>query len=140
MNKALEPHRLHFGYRTRNEVLRFVEQAGDESLLGEGAVAKAAARDLQLLQKVLPKLSGSRDQLQRPLRQLLGIAMGADAEVMGQIGERYEELYAALLAPGSQPGTASGLAALEPAYPRTARKVARMLLELKTVSYSSYFE
>lgn len=148
LNTVLEPYRMHFGYRVRNEILRFVGQAGDELLLGMLPAASETARDLQILQKVLPKLSGSRDQLQRPLRGLLQIAFGEDGVTLSGIGDRYEELYARLgygssvLEPSvvADAQLATTLPPLEPRFPRTARKLTRMLLELKSVGYSSFFE
>jgi len=63
----MEEHNLHFGYRVANEIARYLmltqEFVGDDQL--------DFALDLQVLQKVLPKLSGSRAKLERPLEALL---------------------------------------------------------------------
>ena len=72
INEVLAGYRLHVGYRVRNEVLRFVGQAGDEGLLAvDRAAAQRTAFDLAVLQKVLPRLAGSRERLERPLAELL---------------------------------------------------------------------
>jgi energy-coupling factor transporter ATP-binding protein EcfA2 len=75
-NALLEPFGLHFGYRVRDEVLRFCALscgAEGETLLAAGD-AKANLRlalDLQLQQRVLPRFSGSQETLESPLRALL---------------------------------------------------------------------
>lgn len=63
----MEEYNLHFGYRVANEIARYLaltkEFVGDDQL--------DFALDLQVLQKVLPKLAGSRAKLERPLEALL---------------------------------------------------------------------
>lgn len=192
VNAVLARDRLHFGYRVRNEVLAFVEQAGDGGLLGEGEDARRVALDIQLLQKVLPKLAGSRERLERPLRGLLEVCLSPGArnddrarrladdperlfkrmeEIAGGDGwSAVEQMEAATgrvpdslddedeevagetegvaqPVPSGSPGDGaivqSGpwpLRADELRYPRTARKIARMLLQLRDEGYASFFE
>ncbi len=78
-NDILQPHGLHFAYRVRDEALRYCANSFDTD--GSGLLTPDApddqranlltALDLQLLQKVLPRLSGTREPLDRPLRELL---------------------------------------------------------------------
>lgn len=192
VNAVLARDRLHFGYRVRNEVLAFVEQAGDGGLLGEGADARRVALDVQLLQKVLPKLAGSRERLERPLRGLLelclvpGARQGDRAQrladdpeqlctTMGAIagGDGWSAVEQIEAVAGDAPESLDGedeevadetesvaeadpsgipaagamvqsgpwpLRADELRYPRTARKIARMLLQLRDEGYASFFE
>lgn len=175
VNQALERHRLHFGYRVRDEVLEYLTQAGQEGFLGTGDGARRKAFDLQLMQKVLPRLSGSRERLERPLRALLTLAIGAPhgAGIVATVSDRYEELYRRLSAPEPQPtalleqvavaeveanrevgpsdpldetisakanATLADLDVTGISYPRSARKIARMLLQLHEEGYSSFFE
>ncbi len=146
VNKVLERDRLHFGYRVRNEILAFVEQAGDEDLLGSGAAAANAAFDLQLLQKVLPKLAGSKERLARPLTGLLALCIepnGADVARAARLASNPEALYAILMGdPEVQQPTGDGwpLGPSEMRFPRTARKIARMLRGLQDEGYTSFFE
>ncbi|MEA5076060.1 MAG: hypothetical protein VB139_06915, partial [Coriobacteriia bacterium] len=58
---------LHFGYRVANEIARYL--ALTKEFVGEDQLDFAL--DLQVLQKVLPKLSGSRAKLETPLEALL---------------------------------------------------------------------
>ena len=78
-NQILQPHGLHFAYRVRDEALRYCANSFDRDASGlfvpEEAEDRRAnlriALDLQLLQKVLPRFSGAREQIEAPLRELL---------------------------------------------------------------------
>ena len=171
VNGALERRRLHFGYRVRNEILHFVQQAGHEGFL-TGPDPRSTAFDLQVVLKVLPKLSGSRERIEKPLRELLVLCFAKDGEEwVSAIGsDRYEEFFVRLAVlrrqteaepqateeapdidnPTQLPG------AVEPSdapsrvlkdlqqqdlkYPRAARKIARMLMQLQEEGYASFFE
>lgn len=67
LNRLLTAYNLHFGYRVANEIALYLQNARE--LIGSSA--EAVALDLQILQKVLPKLHGSRAKLEKPLQQLL---------------------------------------------------------------------
>jgi hypothetical protein len=78
LNGFLAPRFLHFGYRVRDEVLRYLAasfaQNGD-GLLANGTEENAqTALDLQIVQKVLPRIHGSFDSLDPLLRDLLAWA------------------------------------------------------------------
>ncbi len=78
-NGILQPNGLHFAYRVRDEVLRYCANSFDRD--GTGLLAPetpediqanlTTALDLQMLQKILPRFSGGREQLETPLRELL---------------------------------------------------------------------
>ncbi|MCX5044654.1 hypothetical protein OG921_15915 [Aldersonia sp. NBC_00410] len=192
VNAVLARDRLHFGYRVRNEILAFVEQAGDGGLLGEGEDARRVALDVQLLQKVLPKLAGSRERLERPLRGLLAVCLTPGArrnDRAGLLADDPEQLFTRMeaiaggdgwsaveqiqaatgdapelidgedeevadatenVAQAESPGLPAARAMVrsgpwplrtdELRYPRTARKIARMLLQLRDEGYASFFE
>lgn len=95
VNGFLEPHGLHFAYRVRDEALRFCANSfeadgtpllvSDTELVSdtlasdiegapEGLMNLRTALDLQLLQKVLPRLTGTQEQLELPLADLLRYA------------------------------------------------------------------
>jgi energy-coupling factor transporter ATP-binding protein EcfA2 len=120
LHAVMENHNLHFGYRVANEVARYLllaaECVGEEQL--------ETAFDLQILQKVLPKLAGNRAKLYQPIRELLAWCIDPDGE-----GGR-------ALAPGS-----AGAISLNSArYPRSAVKLRRMLETLETVGFVSFVE
>jgi 5-methylcytosine-specific restriction endonuclease McrBC GTP-binding regulatory subunit McrB len=70
INGILEEARLHFGYRSANEIALFISiynqiLPDDPS---DGALLRAL--DAAILQKILPRLSGNRAKLEAPLAQL----------------------------------------------------------------------
>jgi len=109
IHDRLALHHLHFGYRVANEVARYMNLAREHL----GPAAKASALDLQLLQKVLPKLAGSAAQLEQPLLELY-------ADVA-------RTQYPAPPDPGCD-------------LPRTAAKIGRMLETLRAVGFASFVE
>ena len=74
LNDRLEPRGLHFGYRVRDEVLRYCAAAFSASGVGllsaDAAQNLALALDLQIVQKALPRLSGTAEALERLLREI----------------------------------------------------------------------
>jgi MoxR-like ATPase len=74
LNDKLTPRGLHFGYRVRDEIFRYVAASfatdGTGLLVAEGDSNLQTALDLQIVQKVLPRLSGTHDSLDRLLRDL----------------------------------------------------------------------
>ncbi len=75
VNDLLYPHRLHFAYRVRDDVLMFLANSFDAetnaSLLTSGPLENfLLGLDLQILQKVLPKLHGQSDALMPLLARL----------------------------------------------------------------------
>lgn len=65
----LEPHSMHFGYRVAQEICRFVNSA--RLHVAEDEATIAAALDAAIVQKILPKFSGSQAQLEEPLKEVL---------------------------------------------------------------------
>lgn len=78
-NALLEPHGLHFAYRIRDDILCYCAQSFDAD--GNGLLTPDApddqpanlriALDLQLLHRVLPRLSGTAEQVEVPAQELL---------------------------------------------------------------------
>ena len=112
----LKKYNLHFGYRVVNEISRFVWIA--QKTLG-GNFDLDDAIDIQILQKVLPKFHGIRGKLDRPLRDLLSFCLDKEAPLKEMI----------LQAQDSQGGAL---------YPRSARKIARMIENLNIQGYTSF--
>ncbi len=79
-NDQLYPHRLHFAYRVRDDALMFLANSFDAET-GAGLLASdpgenfTLALDLQLMQKVLPKLHGQSEALLPLLARLQQWAM-----------------------------------------------------------------
>jgi hypothetical protein len=125
----LAMYNLQFGYRVIDEISAFVGHALDK-VEGEPAEVVRAAFDLQLRQKVIPKLSGGRE-LEEPLARLLHYCLE---------GERGEAVDVEAV-------RATARARLEPpeegppvAYPGSARKLLRMLRRLGDVGFVGALE
>lgn len=67
LNELLAKENRHFGYRVATEISRFVALAAEQA---GGEEAQRAALDLALLQKVLPKLHGTQQELEDLLKEL----------------------------------------------------------------------
>lgn len=74
LNGLLAQENRHFGYRVATEISRFVALAAEQ---GNGEEAQRAALDLALLQKVLPKLHGTQQELEDLLKRL--VVFGSEA-------------------------------------------------------------
>ncbi len=72
LNTLLTRENRHFGYRVAVEIARFVNLAAEQSDGGEDSLRTAL--DLALLQKVLPKLHGTQQELEEILAALAGFA------------------------------------------------------------------
>jgi len=81
LNKHLELGGFHFGHRVRRQIDEYCRMADISGLFGEGG--ENIARDLQLVQKILPKLRGLRSQI--PDRMFDGL--------MGFCVEQYPRAY-----------------------------------------------
>lgn len=68
VHAALQPYHMHFGYRVANEIAAFMLNAKHFCVANDTLLA--VAFDLQVMQKVLPKLHGNAAQLQEPLESL----------------------------------------------------------------------
>ena len=125
--EALSPHGLAFGFRAAKEITRFVALYRDLHPQQAGALDKqwlTTALDAQVLQKVLPRLSGSRSQL---------------AEVLAALAE--------VCATGEPPSPSTGRTLHEPRaaygnarYPQAAAKIARMWRALEANGFVSFME
>lgn len=104
-----------FGYRTIGEMLRFVEQAA-------GSLTPRQALDLQLKQRVLPRLRGEDGpRLRRALSELLALTLGRPVAEWGR---------ATLVTPEQ-------LAAAP--YPESAAKLRRMLERLDQDGFTDFY-
>jgi hypothetical protein len=104
-----------FGYRTIGEMLRYVEQA-------RGAMTPLQALDLQLKQKVLPRLRGEdAPRLRRALGELLSLALDLEPRQWGRAAQVTPEQLAA--AP----------------FPESAAKLRRMLERLDQDGFTDFY-
>lgn len=116
----LKEFNLHFGYRVVNEISRFI-------CLAKEYIGKQfdfdAAFDIQILQKILPKFHGTQAKLEQPLKEILRFCY--ENRQIDNIEDTIEK--AVRYDNGSN-------------YPRSAQKVARMILNLRAQGYTSFIE
>jgi len=118
-----------FGYRVAGELARFVALA--EEFGGQSEQDLTGALDLAILMKVLPRLHGAQQEMERPLHRLLHFAcLGVDGRT-GELLERWRPDGARLVAHAD--GTPAKL-------PRSALKLHRMLVRLRQRGFVSYIE
>jgi len=66
---VLQPYNLHFGYRVINEMSLFIQNS--ITFIGNSQSIIDAAIDIQISQKILPKLNGAFGKLDEPIRKLI---------------------------------------------------------------------
>jgi MoxR-like ATPase len=104
-----------FGYRTLEEIVRYLEQAG-------GVLPPQQALDLQIKQKILPRLRGEESpRLRSALRSLLTLLLGVEPDRWGGAAQ----------VPPDQV-TAAPL-------PESAEKVRRMLERLDSEGFTDFY-
>ena len=116
--QCLEQYHLHFGYRVVNEISRFIWLA--QEMIDD--FQADTALDIQLLQKVLPKLHGTRAKLDKPLQDLLAFCYSQSEPVSPEQHQRAMQFDTSAR------------------FPRTAQKLARMLRNLQEQGYASFIE
>ena len=131
LHGLLERYHLHFGYRVIHEITTYVALARQR--VGHDDASLATAFDLAVCQKVLPKLNGGRE-LDEPLRRLLAFLIDPDdfgGDRWRDAEERWTKADEARRGRGEGPDVA---------YPRGARKSARMLRRLAETGFVSFLE
>lgn len=132
LNDLLAQHNLHFGYRVANEIARYVKNAIENI----GKKASEPALDLQILQKILPKLHGPKQKLMEPLSKLLLFT------VFGEVADIKDDemLKIEAAAMSGAPVPVNGGKAFSARMPRSAAKLARMLRTLRMQGFVSFIE
>ncbi len=118
LQSILKGYNLHFGYRVANELGKFVNLAMKE--IGDSCLDDAM--DIQIMQKILPKLHGTRAKLEEPLQKLLSYCYQNSPEFSDELLQNQSSF--------SQ----------QARFPRSAQKIARMLNQLTVQGYASFVE
>lgn len=122
----LKPFSMHFGYRVAQEICRFVNAA--RSHVSDDEICIQAAMDAQIVQKILPKFSGSQAQLEEPLREILAKLL---AGAPGFEGLRSSDITPAWI-------TDNRTALATAPYPLSVDKVQRMLNDLHVRGFTNF--
>lgn len=140
LNELLAEDNRHFGFRVANEIARFVLLAAMTTRVddGEGDAAWHAL-DLAVMQKVLPKLHGTQQELEGLLTRLFAFCLEArtvegaeavaEAEASWHLHRGRLERVVEQVAVGDQPWL-----------PRTAAKLRRMLDRVRRQGFTAYVE
>jgi hypothetical protein len=123
---------LHFGYRVIDEISAFVGQAL-KFVEGDPEVVARRAFDLQLRQKILPKLTGGRE-LEVPLARLLRYCLTATKPSTVEPDAVMSEAREILESPAEGDGAAGAT------YPGSAHKLLRMLDRLADTGFIGALE
>lgn len=121
LNRILEEARLHFGYRSANELALFM--AIYNGILPEDPADAPWLRalDAAALQKVLPRLSGNRAKLERPLAKLCAYLKDPASPAEDASLEEFDIAASAAL-------------------PKSYRRAVEMLDSLRTFGFVSFFK
>ncbi|UVI31012.1 MrcB family domain-containing protein [Paenibacillus spongiae] len=124
INTILEEVHSHVGFRIRDSICFYMIYNEQFQLLSEDE-----AFDLQLLQKILPRIQGSSSSVKRVLLKLMQGALGKSlpvAELMEDSSDLYQKW-------------SSGPAEEAAKHPQSARKIAFMLRRLEEDGFTSYW-
>jgi energy-coupling factor transporter ATP-binding protein EcfA2 len=150
LNKILEDYHLHFGYRVIDEIMMYLTYGYEYN--PEGTLIDM---DLQVIQKILPKLYGNRKQLEIPLARLLRfcfntITVPADTTLTVEERKYISQLNFKQIAELQySPSDKVHLSEVKYDYikegaiclfPRSARKLYRMIIMLERQGYASFIE
>ena len=78
LNRSLASYDLHFGYRVVDEIVLFVNAATSEG--SDFKLEPKVALDVAVCAKVLPKFSGTRARLERPLRCVIAWTVNGEVD------------------------------------------------------------
>ncbi|OQP08139.1 AAA family ATPase [Geobacillus sp. 46C-IIa] len=112
INRILEPLGAHIGYRVRDEICFYLAYNEEGKLM-----ELDKAFDYCLMQKILPRLSGSDARLERALNQLFILCAGFEPD--GDYGGALDVSYAR--------------------YPKSAEKIWHMLRRLEDDGFTSFW-
>ncbi len=125
VNKILEQIHAHVGFRIRDAICFYLSYNNQFGFMSE-----EEAFDLQLLQKILPRVQGSNNSVKRVLLQLMEIALGRPIQVEDYVDDATEiyEGWVSISSP-TEPVT----------YPNSVRKLAFMLRRIEEDGFTSYW-
>ncbi|MCR8636827.1 MrcB family domain-containing protein [Paenibacillus radicis (ex Xue et al. 2023)] len=121
INGILEQIHSHVGFRIRDAVCFYMIYNERFDLL-----SKEAAFDMQLLQKILPRIQGSHSSVKKALLQLMQVAQDRSLPI-SEYMEDASKVYLSMETLASSK------------YPQSARKIAFMLRRLEEDGFTSYW-
>jgi predicted RNA-binding protein with PUA-like domain len=135
LHGILEDDHRHFGYRVANEIARFIRLAAEQ---GDGSeVSLRTALDIAIMQKVLPKLHGTQQELEAVLQDLFSFAVSGDDATGGDqevSSKRRWRIRSGRLEPAEADVGTPVL------FPRTAAKLWRMIDRLRKQGFTAFVQ
>ncbi|PUA41046.1 hypothetical protein C8Z91_01260 [Paenibacillus elgii] len=124
INTILEEIHSHVGFRIRDAICFYLIYNERFQLLSEDA-----ALDMQLLQKILPRVQGSGSSVKRALLQLMEVALDKSLPIQKMMDDPTEPSFK----------WNAGSSSESVKYPQSARKIAFMLRRLEEDGFTSYW-
>lgn len=118
---VLKEYNLHFGYRTISEVSHFIILS--KSSVEDSEEIELAALDIQICQKILPKLNGNFSKLHDPIRALIFVLSESEGDVESFTIQEIKDL------------TLTGMT-----FERSLTKLRKMYITLSTQGFASFVE
>jgi len=136
INESLKNYNKHFGYRVFNEISNYCLNA-----VKSGNAPISVATDIQILQKILPKLHGSTEQLFNPLMSILSLCLLNDTNNLSAKLDFNEGEYQTILSElKSKSSKNNGQLVSMFKYPRSGKKVISMIKNLMYNGFTSFIE
>jgi len=123
--EILRPVNLHFGYRVMKEMEEFFRSGKEKD--------EIERLDFLMKSKVLTKIHGGREKVERILWQLLAYCKEGDVDMHKELPELQKEIL-------GESGKVRTIEVDGWRYPRSARKIKQMLMMLEERGYVTYFE
>ena len=137
INDSLKKYNKHFGYRVFNEVSNYCLNAINQS----SETNITIATDIQILQKILPKLHGSTEQLFNPLMSILSLCLKNDINDLSKKSDYTEDEFEAIISDlNNEAGENNEQLISLFKYPRSAKKIIRMIQNLMYNGFTSFIE
>ncbi|WP_233455000.1 McrB family protein [Paenibacillus elgii] len=124
INTILEEIHSHVGFRIRDAICFYLIYNERFLLLSEDV-----ALDMQLLQKILPRIQGSGSSVKRALLQLMEVALDKSLPIQKMMDDPTESNFK----------WNAGSSSESVKYPQSARKIAFMLRRLEEDGFTSYW-
>ena len=134
----LEKENMHFGYRVMNEISLYMNNVNSNTSYAD---KYKIATDLQILQKILPKIYGTFEKIWFPLVNILNVCLFSSQD-WSKI-ENESDLIKEINSIDSNISSLN-LKSIEIEtifkYPRTANKILSMLIDLNNNGYASFIK
>ncbi len=135
----LKKYNMQFGYRVMNEISTYIWNVGNHTSYNNAPIV---ALDLQIIQKILPKFSGTYDKLWKPLMSILEICLLKDISL-----ENVSDIEGFIETINVNTGILIEDLIVSKAqseqlfkYPRSASKIMAMIKDLNNIGFATFIK